>query len=105
MKIVFTKIERGGILDVVMTMQGVNRSDALLVRSLERKLELQNVAILRQEELDDNSEYELSDVEVSWLLSVIERQFSLSAVNPRLAGAVLDVEEKLRKVKNEDHAG
>jgi len=102
MKISLTKIERGGILDVVMSLQGINRSDALLLRSIEIKLELREVTVLQQSELDDNSEYDLSDIEIEWLSVVIDKQFGASAINPRLASSVLSVESKLKDLKNAD---
>lgn len=95
MKITFTKIERGAILDCVMSLQGVSRSDALLLRSVDEKLKLQETAVLRSDEFEENSEYELNEVETEWLLGVVDRQFKASAVNPRLSSALLSAESKL----------
>jgi hypothetical protein len=98
-KINLTKIERGGVLDAVMSLQGINRSDAMLFRSIEGKLKLQDVIALRQSEFDDADDYDLSDVEIEWLLNVIDKQFSASAINPRLASAILSIDGKLREIQ------
>lgn len=100
---ILTKIERGAIFDCVMSLQGVSRSDALLLRSVEEKLKLQETAVLRSDEFEENSEFELSGVEVEWLLNIIDRQFKASVVNPRLSSALLSAENKLKDRSDGDN--
>lgn len=102
MKIVLTKIERGGILDCVLSLEGINRGDALLLRSIENKLKLRDVGILKEGEFNENSEFDLDTVEVEWLLGIIDRQFGASVVNPRLSTSILNVESKLKDINNAD---
>lgn len=78
-------------------MQGVNKTDARLVVSLQDHLKLDEVTEVKHEELDQNSDYEISDLQLGWIKDQMNGAFDAAKVPPPLARYTLALLEKVEQ--------
>ena len=94
----FYKADRVVIGWLLTTVQGVNRTDARIVAKLRSAFDIENLDTVKKKEARDEYEAEVSDLELRWVLDIIDKRFDESAVPTNLAAYVLDFEERAKKM-------
>jgi len=98
----FYKADRVVVGWLLTTVQGVNRTDARIVAKLRSAFDIENLGVIRNEEAQDKYKAEVSDLELRWVLDIIDKRFGESAVPTNLAAYVLDFEERAKQILEGD---
>ena len=100
MKYTISKGERILINWLIDQLKGVNRTDARLIAKIDEHLELGEVqTAVPVSEVNDVNKFELAELEVSWVLDHIDKEFEKQAILPSLAKYALSVENKFKVVE------
>ncbi len=94
----FCKADRVVVGWLLSTVKGVNRTDARIVSKLRSAFEIEDLRAVQNEEARDEYAAEVSDLELRWVLDIIDKRFGESAVPTNLAAYVLDFEERAKKI-------
>lgn len=102
MEYVISKGERVLVAVLINSLPGVNRTDARLVTKVSDHLALEEVGSVPVVELGEVNEFDLAELEVSWITDHLNKAFEKQEVPPGLAKHALSLEEKLKVEEQED---
>jgi len=94
--------ERAVVLMLINKIDGVNRTDGRLVVKVQEHLRTEEVIQVPIAELDDTEDYELTELEVEWLIDHIDKSFNKQEMPPSFARFALSLEEKLKDAEEVD---
>jgi len=92
-----SKGERILVSWLIGKLEGVNRTDARLIRKVSEHLELDDVMSVPMDEIEEASEFELAELETEWILDYIDKSFGKQEVPPALSKYALSMEEKFKQ--------
>jgi len=98
----FYKADRAVVGWLLATVRGVNRTDARIVAKLRNAFDIESLDTIKNKELRDEYKAEVSDLELRWVLDIIDKRFDESAVPPNLAAYVLDFEGRVKQILEGD---
>jgi hypothetical protein len=97
MKYRISKGERVLVSWLIVNLPGVNRTDGRLVTKIGDHLDLHEVAVpVPFEDAKSVSDYELSELEVQWILDHIEKAFNKQEVPSNLATHAFSLEDTIK---------
>lgn len=95
MKLEFNKGERAFALWMINQIDGVDRTGGRVVAKLKDTLELDGVLKVPFTEMHDVMEFELGEIESTWILDQIDQSFKGHKVPTHFAEFAFSLEEKI----------